>query len=209
MTDFIEQLEYVQPHLRNHHSYVLPIVWRLCADLQPGSRVLDIGCGNGAVVNEFIRRGHTAVGVDLSESGINLARASFPKGRFEIQAADNGLFERLEELPFDVVFTCEVIEHLYDTKSFMQGCYSATKPGGRLICSTPYHGYLKNLTLSVTNSWDRHADPMAGGGHIKFFSRKTLGKLMTETGYREIEFAGAGRLPYLWMSMVMTGIRPT
>ena len=90
----------------------------------------------------------------------------------------------------------------------MRGCLLATRPGGRFICTTPYHGYLKNLAISLTNKWDDHITPFWDGGHIKFWSRKTLGRLLTEAGFTNLQFRGAGRLPYLWMSMVMSGDRP-
>lgn len=87
----------------------------------------------------------------------------------------------------------------------MQGCFQALKPGGRFICTTPYHGYLKNLALSIMGKWDQHADPLWDGGHIKLWSRAKLGALLEETGFTNIQFRGAGRLPGLWMTMVMSG----
>jgi len=123
-------------------------------------------------------------------------------------AADRDILNNLATEPFDLVYSVEVIEHLYDPRSFMAGCFAATKPGGRFICTTPYHGYLKNLAISVVGGWDKHASPLFDGGHIKLFSRKTLASLMTEAGFDRITFHGSGRYPYLWKSMVMQGVRP-
>jgi hypothetical protein len=67
---------------------------------------------------------------------------------------------------------------------------------------------LKNLALSLTNKWDTHADPLWDGGHIKLWSRATLKSLLEETGFKNVQFKGAGRLPYLWMTMIMSGDRP-
>jgi 2-polyprenyl-3-methyl-5-hydroxy-6-metoxy-1,4-benzoquinol methylase len=53
------------------HRHFLPPLFELCGSLlRPGARVLDVGCGNGFTVGEFLRRGCDAVGIDLSESGI-------------------------------------------------------------------------------------------------------------------------------------------
>ena len=125
-----------------------------------------------------------------------------------MQQADRELLSRLNEAPFDLVYSVEVIEHLYDPRSFMAGCFAATRSAGRFICTTPYHGYLKNLALSLIDGWDKHADPLFDGGHIKLFSRKKLSALISETGFTDIQFRGAGRVPYLWKSMVLSGIRP-
>jgi 2-polyprenyl-6-hydroxyphenyl methylase/3-demethylubiquinone-9 3-methyltransferase len=150
-------------------------------------------------------QGHTVVGIDLADSGIRIARESYPGIRFEQLPADQMILDRLGEEPFDLVYSSEVIEHLYEPRSFMAGCHTATRRGGGCIISTPYHGYLKNLALSVADKWDHHHDPLYDGGHIKFFSRKTLSRLMIETGFTDLRFQGAGRLPYLWASMLIFG----
>jgi len=187
------------------HQYLLPVILELCPRLGSGVRVLDVGCGNGTMAGEFLKRGCTVVGIDLSRAGIGVAKRLFPAGRFEIQAADDQLLGRLNEAPFDIVISTEVIEHLYDPNSYARGCFTAVKPGGRFICSTPYHGYFKNLFLSVLGKWDHHVDPLWVGGHIKLFSRVTLGRLLREAGFENIKFRGSGRLPLLWKSMVLSG----
>jgi 2-polyprenyl-3-methyl-5-hydroxy-6-metoxy-1,4-benzoquinol methylase len=154
-----------------------------------------------------LRRGCQVVGIDLSVEGIAQARRAHPQGRFELMEADDRILERLDEAPFDLVISTEVVEHVYAPRSWAKGCWSALKPGGHLICSTPYHGYLKNLSLSLLGKWDFHANPLWDGGHIKLWSRKTLTQLLIETGFQDISFRGAGRIPWLWMTMVLKATR--
>ncbi|MGA3068075.1 MAG: class I SAM-dependent methyltransferase [Tepidisphaeraceae bacterium] len=190
------------------HAYLLPQVFALCGPLGPEVRVLDVGCGNGAMAGEFLRAGCQVIGIDLSEQGVEIARQAYPEGRFEVMAADDGIMQRLGCEPFDLVVSTEVVEHLYDPRAFVRGCFAATKSGGRFICSTPYNGYLKNLGIALLGKFDKHANPLWDGGHIKLWSRSTLGTLMTEAGFTHLQFKGAGRLPYLWKSMVMSGDKP-
>ncbi|HEX5397664.1 MAG TPA: class I SAM-dependent methyltransferase [Verrucomicrobiae bacterium] len=178
------------------------------APAKEGGRLLDVGCGNGFVCGEFIRHGWKIVGIDLSESGIALARQAYPAGRFEVLPGDSCILERLHEKPFDLVVSTEVVEHLYAPRDYALGIFKALKPGGRFICTTPYHGYLKNLAISFSNKWDRHADPLWDGGHIKLWSRRTLTKLLVEAGFTNIQFRGAGRVPWLWMTMVVSADKP-
>lgn len=187
---------------------ILPVVEGMVGPLPAGARILDIGCGNGALAAHFLARGMQVVGVDLSESGISIARKKYPQGRFEILNAEGDLLESLGAEPFDVVISTEVIEHLYDPRAFARTAFAAVRPGGRFVCTTPYHGYAKNLALSLAGKWDSHANPLWDGGHIKLFSRRTLGRLLEEAGFLNIRFTGIGRLPYLWMSMAMAGDRP-
>jgi len=207
-TAFLVSSHYTKPGLRGAHAYLLPGILECCSDLPPRSRILDIGCGNGSVASEFARRGHCVVGIDLAEEGVKIARQCCPEGRFEVLPADKRIAENLGEEPFDLVYSAEVIEHLYDPRSFMAGCYAATKPRGKFICTTPYHGYWKNLAISLADGWDKHANPLFDGGHIKLFSRKTLFTLMIEAGFTELEFHGSGRLPYLWKSMIVSCTKP-
>jgi 2-polyprenyl-3-methyl-5-hydroxy-6-metoxy-1,4-benzoquinol methylase len=190
------------------HRHFMPPIFAMCGNIGVGTRVLDVGCGNGSAAGLFLARGCTVVGIDLSESGIEIARKSYPSGRFEILPADDHIREHLCEPPFDIIVSTEVIEHLYAPRPYVQGCFKALKPGGRFICTTPYHGYLKNLALSLAGHWDAHANALWDGGHIKLWSRKTLGRLLTETGFVNTQFRGAGRLPLFWMTMVMTGDKP-
>jgi len=74
--------------------------------------------------------------------------------------------------------------------------------GGSIILITPYHGYLKNLALSLLNYWDKHHTVDWKGEHINFFSEKTLSKMLVEAGFPNITFNNAGRVPWLWESMV-------
>ena len=75
---------------------------------------------------------------------------------------------------FDVAIATEVIEHLVRPHNLPGFAKQLLRPGGPLIISTPYHGYLKNLVLALSNKWDSHLTPLWDGGHIKMWSRKTL-----------------------------------
>jgi 2-polyprenyl-6-hydroxyphenyl methylase/3-demethylubiquinone-9 3-methyltransferase len=74
---------------------------------------------------------------------------------------------------------------------------------GYLIVSTPYHGYLKNLALSLFGAWDGHHTALWHGGHIKFWSRRSLTTLLAQNGFEVVTFTGVGRLPFLWKCMIL------
>jgi 2-polyprenyl-3-methyl-5-hydroxy-6-metoxy-1,4-benzoquinol methylase len=165
--------------------------------------ILDLGCGNGYLVNLLLTKGYNAYGTDASVKGINIARQTNPD-RFFLQDLSTGeLPDELHDQPFDTIISTEVIEHLYDPQGFIDFCKQALKPGGSLIISTPYHGYLKNLMLSLFNKWDAHLNPMWHGGHIKLWSRKTLTNALTDAGFTVVAFKGCGRVPYFWKSMII------
>ena len=190
------------------HATFWPVVRAFSGEVRRGLRVLDAGCGNGSTCKEFLALGCAVVGVDLSQSGIDIARKFHRQGRFELTSVDGTLLDRMVEEPFDLVVSTEVVEHLYDPRTYVRGCFAALRPGGRLVMTTPYHGYLKNLAISLLGKWDSHANPLWDGGHIKLWSKATLGQLLRETGFVNLRFQGAGRIPWLWKTLVVSADRP-
>lgn len=188
--------------------YVRPVVVRQVERFAPaGGRVLDIGCGNGSLAGHLHSLGYAVTGLEPSEEGITIARREYPGCDFHPLGANPESVKRLQAPPFDVVVSTEVIEHLYDPSELLAAAYAALKPGGRIVVSTPYHGWLKNTLIAVTNKYDGHVNPLYVGGHIKFFSEQTLGQLFAQAGFASVELRGAGRLPRLWKSMIMTARR--
>jgi 2-polyprenyl-3-methyl-5-hydroxy-6-metoxy-1,4-benzoquinol methylase len=164
-------------------------------------RVLDLGCGNGSLSNVIAQQGYEVVGVEESGQGIAVARSSFPNCEF-IQGSIYDLPYKQLKNSFDVVISVEVIEHLFYPKELVKSARNCLKPGGRLILTTPYHGYLKNIILALSGKMDKHFTALWDGGHIKFFSVKTLTTLLETEGYTDINFQFAGRKPFLWKSML-------
>jgi 2-polyprenyl-3-methyl-5-hydroxy-6-metoxy-1,4-benzoquinol methylase len=165
--------------------------------------ILDLGCGNGHLVSHLIKQGYNAYGTDASENGIAIAKQEYPN-RFAVQdLSTDQLPAELQKLSFDTIISTEVIEHLYNPDGFIDFCKNALQKNGEIIISTPYHGYLKNLVLAIFNKWDSHHSPGWHGGHIKFWSRDTLSRLLADKGFSIVEFKGCGRFPYFWKSMII------
>lgn len=184
-------------------DYVWGPVLRRLAGLPAGSRVLDAGCGNGHFARELRERGLSVCGLDLEESGVLQARRLCPDIRFAVASVYDDI-RALFGQEFDAVISLEVIEHLYDPRMFIRRIRECLSVGGLLVLSTPYHGYLKNLLIALTGKFDAHVSPLWDGGHIKFWSPRTLCALLEEGGFRFQTLDGAGRVPYLWKSMIIT-----
>lgn len=187
------------------HSYLFPTVASFLDGLPPGASVVDLGCGNGSFLAQFQARNWRLAGTDFSSTGIDIARSSYPEIDFFLAdaSAPIGALQEQEGL-VDAVISTEVIEHLYDPRGFLRNAHTLLRPGGILVISTPYHGYWKNLSLAITGKLDQHFTVLWDHGHIKFWSRKTLTQALEETGFSQIRFAGSGRMPYLWKSMVLS-----
>jgi len=163
--------------------------------------VLDLGCGNGSFTNILSNHGYNVTGVEESPSGVAIAKQQYQNCKF-IEASIYDLPYSDLNPEFDAVISVEVIEHLFDPKQLIRAAKKCLKPSGRLILTTPYHGYWKNLALALTGKMDKHHTVLWDGGHIKFFSVETLSQLLKSEGCEDIQFEFAGRYPYLWKSML-------
>jgi 2-polyprenyl-3-methyl-5-hydroxy-6-metoxy-1,4-benzoquinol methylase len=201
--------EYKAANAEASHPHLYPSVSKFLTNVPAGSIVMDAGCGNGSFIALFQDRKWQLHGSDLSPTGIELARNTYHNINFFLADAESVYSEFLDTFgPVDVVISTEVIEHIYDPRGFLRNCFSLLKPGGTLIITTPYHGYLKNLLLAVTGKMDQHFTVLWDHGHIKFWSRKTIEQVLNETGFADIEFAGSGRITYFWKSMVLKATKP-
>lgn len=183
------------------HGFVWPELNKIL--LESGHRsLLDLGCGNGALTERFARFVPECVGVDFSRSGIEIARIKHPSAKFECASIVDPLPEMLRQR-FDVVVAVEVIEHLLLPRQLFNRAKEALKPGGYLIVTTPYHGYLKNVALALAGKFDSHWHPLRDYGHVKFFSKATLAEAFREQGFIVDYFARVGRIAPFARSMIM------
>lgn len=170
----------------------------LVKKLEDVRSICDLGCGNGHISGRLAALGYHVTGVDASASGIQIAQRAYPGVEFV-----NVLIDRHLSLgQFDLVISSDVIEHLYRPSDLLEAAASQLKPGGQILLGTPYHGYLKNLVLAATGKLDAHFSALHNGGHIKFFSVKTLSKLVRAHGFDDLSFTFYGRAPWLWKNMI-------
>lgn len=191
------------------HRYLVPALLNLIASVGGaggrGLRLFDLGCGSGAVAKALADRGYDVTGVDPSEDGIRLANAEYPSLGLGLGSAYDDLAGKFGTFP--VVYSLEVVEHVYYPRKFAKCLFDLVEPGGVAIVSTPYNGYLKNLAIALAGGFDRHATALWDNGHIKFWSIRTLRTLLEEAGFTQIEFRRVGRFAPLAKSMIAVAHR--
>ncbi len=177
------------------HGYLLPALEEMLSEYFQWSgrprRVFDLGCGNGSVGHRLSELDYEVTGVDPSTEGIALAHQHFPELNLQVGSAYDDLPSRYGRFP--VVYSLEVVEHVYNPRKYAATLFSLVDRGGMAIVSTPYHGWLKNLAIVATGNFDRHFDPLWDHGHIKFWSNAKLGILMREAGFESIQMRRVGR----------------
>lgn len=122
--EYGEGLHTKHRHLRYHDFFVERIA--------ASDRVLDVGCGNGALAHDIAERtGAQVYGIDLDERNIRLARASHSHERAVYVVGD-----ALRDLPkgqFTVIILSNVLEHIADRPELLRCLVSLYRPGKVLI----------------------------------------------------------------------------
>jgi 2-polyprenyl-3-methyl-5-hydroxy-6-metoxy-1,4-benzoquinol methylase len=96
----------------------------------PGRRVLELGCGTGAILESL--QPSYGVGIDLSFEMIAVARQKRPQYRFEVGDIE---FLNLTE-PFDYIVMVDIVEHLADLPSVFRRLSSILPHGTMLVSSS-------------------------------------------------------------------------
>ena len=179
----------------------------LVKQLDGVATICDLGCGNGHISGQLAALGYRVTGVDGSSSGIRIARRTYPRVNFVETLIRRDL--RIKAEDFDLVISSDVIEHMYRPSDLLEAAFSLLRPGGQILIGTPYHGYLKNLVLAASGKMDAHFSVLHDGGHIKFFSVRTLSSLMATHSFEELRFTFYGRAPLLWKHMICHARKPS
>ena len=114
-----------------------------------GLRILDIGCGGGLLCEPMARLGANVVGVDASQTNIEVARLHAEQSRVKIDyraSTAEALADAGET--FDVILNMEVVEHVADVDFFVAKCAQMVKPGGLMFVAT-INRTLKALGLAI------------------------------------------------------------
>lgn len=182
------------------HSYLLDHVLGE-AQKSGASRAFEIGAGNGYVASRIAELGIDVCGIEPSPSGVAFARSQSPSVNIHSGSAYDDLVRQYGKFP--LVLSLEVVEHLMYPRVFAKAVHDLLEHDGTALVSTPYHGYLKNLALAASGKLDDHFTALWDGGHIKFWSIRTLSTLFFEAGLRVERVIRIGRIPPLAKSMLL------
>jgi len=158
-------------------------VRKFFALLEPQSSILDLGCGAGEPVDDFlIKKGHLVTGIDISETQINLARQKCPRGAFLVK----DISELKEgEFSVDAIISLYTIFHVPREQhgKLLKVIASFLPTGGKLLITMGDKDFEQDHDLHGQIVWSSH------------YSTKKNRQLVEEAGFDVLldEVSEAGR----------------
>jgi len=144
-------------------------------------RILDIGCGDGAMLDAWQR----AFGGEAETHGVELNARAAAIARSRGHAVVDRRIEEAE-LPrahFDLIYSFHVIEHVEDPTAFLEQSHAALRPGGYLLIDTPNVDTF-DFRLFRRRHWGAYHFPR----HFNLYSARSFAELARKTGFEVVAF---------------------
>jgi ubiquinone biosynthesis O-methyltransferase len=171
---------FIDIQLSNWHKEAL----KLSGDVLR-AKILEVGCGQGDFSMYLSNKGADITGCDFSGFAIDIAREKTALKK----SAANFLVADAQNLPFennsfDIVFSCECLEHVNDPRKTLKELHRVLKPGGKLVLTT--ENYSNGMIISWLKTWIT-GKPFNSGNEIQpnenFFVYWRVKKMMRQSGF--------------------------
>ena len=96
--------------------------------IREGAQVLDVACGTGVLFPDYLARGASVTGIDISPEMVKIARSKFPQVEVLLGDVEETVFDR----KFDAVMVYNAFPHFPNPAALIRTLAGLVKPGGRL-----------------------------------------------------------------------------
>ena len=166
-------------HARALYPYLLAELSRT-----KGDRLLDLGCGTGALTAQVLEQDprRQVAGLDLSEGMLARARASLGDRAALVQGDSEHL--PFPDGSFDVVYSCDSFHHYPDPAAVLAEVGRVLAPGGVFLLGDIWLPLPGRLLMNPFLRWSREGD-------VRIYSRQEITALMEQV-FRRITWRRAG-----------------
>jgi SAM-dependent methyltransferase len=155
-------------------------------------RLLDIGCGTGALGRKIKEELDChVVGITHSDSEAALAGEHID----QVLVCDLNSFEPLDMDQFDCIVCSHVLEHLYQPDELLKRVRHLLSPEGTLIVALPNVLFWRQRLNFLRGNFRYTEGGLMDRTHYRFFDWVTAQELFTESGYSVIEAGADGTFP--------------
>ncbi len=154
---------------------------------RPGGHILDVGCGQGFVGAELVRKGCRVTGMDryvppphFAPAGMEFLTWDLDRAEFPVNVSD-----------YDQIFLLDIIEHLKGPEQFMDELRFATEcKRPEIILTTANIGFFATRLMLLFGQFNYGRKGILDATHTRLFTFRSMRELFRQCGYRIKEIQG-------------------
>ncbi len=183
-----------------------------------GSTILDVGCGNGHLLYQLRDRFKKLVGLEYSAHRLEQAKLNLSDDDFVPVLGSAEDMNEIATESIDCIVSADTIEHVPDVYPAVRELFRVLRPGGTLVINTPNIAFLKKRILLLMGRFPSTSQPNEGlgsdilfdGGHLHYFTFRSLSLLLERAGFaveQSIGFGKLGRLHNVYPPLLSGGVQ--
>ena len=165
-----------------------------CNGLENKNNFLEIGCGNGFMLEEALKIGFkNIIGVEPSIKAYEKSKSNI-KDKIKQKPFDVNDFE---DNYFDIIFIAMIVEHVVDINKFLKDIFQILKPGGKVVCICHNEKHFLSKIL-------KNKHPIINDEHVVVFGKKSLDKIFAKHDFKNIKISELKNFYTLkyWLNML-------
>lgn len=195
---------------KTHNDLLVPPLYdtppneEICALVEEGQKVLDVGCATGRIAEKLKREKNcSVVGIEISKAMAQIAR----------KRCDKVIIANIELLKpigfpakfFDIILFADILEHCRNPKDILQNLKRYLSNKGYILVSVPNVANWEIRYNLLRGEFNYQGGTILDDGHLRFFTLATIRGLIEESGFRVVEVktrnALLKRLGNLWATL--------
>jgi glycosyltransferase involved in cell wall biosynthesis len=157
------------------------------AAAKPAGRILDVGCGQGRVAGELVKKGCQVTGMDryipaksVAPSGVSFICWDLNRSEFPVNVSE-----------FDQIFLLDIIEHLKTPDQFMDELrFAAACSRPEIVLTTANVGFIATRLMLLFGYFNYGKKGILDLTHTRLFTFRSIRELLKQSGYKILEVRG-------------------
>ena len=172
--------------LNGQYQYFEEIHHGILRQVGTGMKILDVGCGYGQNGEAMIKKNNIVFGVDILPIAVEKAKTRLTYAAVADFSRPESIPEEIKREKFDMVVFSDILEHVYDPMCLIRNALPLMKENAIMLVSVPNTANWLNRLKLLFGNWEYTVSGMMDRTHIRFFTLKSLKRLIKAAGFEVI-----------------------